>query len=109
MKLIDVTVPLGQNLPAYPGNTPFYIKPVEKIAKGASSHVSSLHMSAHSGTYVDAPRHFFDDVGGADQLLIAAGLPNLLEVEPGFYDMNCLSLRIVGCVGAPARVILRRS
>jgi kynurenine formamidase len=27
-------------------------------------------------------------------------------VEPGFYDLYCLPLKLVGCEGAPARVIL---
>ena len=35
---------------------------------GDSSNVSTLHMSAHAGTHVDAPRHFFDDGAGADAL-----------------------------------------
>jgi arylformamidase len=208
MKLIDVSVPLDEHLPAYPGNTPFQIEPIKRISRGGSSNVSTLHMSAHTGTHVDAPRHFFDEGAGADQLPIelllgralvvevtsrrgitpedlssvdlseavrvlfktvnsrlwstrdfrpdyvglteagakhlvdrgvkvvgvdylsieefrTPGAPahrvllgsgaivieglNLLEVEPGHYDMFCLPLRIVGCDAAPARVILRRS
>jgi arylformamidase len=31
---------------------------------------------------------------------------NLAGVEPGFYDLYCLPLKLVGCEGAPARVIL---
>ena len=60
MKLIDVTVPLDADLPVYPGNTPFVLEPIKRIARGDSSNVSTLHMSAHAGTHVDAPRHFFD-------------------------------------------------
>ena len=61
MQLIDVTVPLGPHLPVYPGNTPFSLEPVKRIASGGSSNVSSLRMSVHTGTHVDAPRHFFDE------------------------------------------------
>lgn len=68
MKLIDVSVPLDANLPTYPGNTPYTLEPIKRIAKGDSSNVSTLHMSAHSGTHVDAPRHFFDDGPGAEGL-----------------------------------------
>jgi arylformamidase len=60
MKLIDVTVPLDHNVPVYPGNTPFRVEPIKRISHGATSNLSTLHMSAHSGTHVDAPRHFFD-------------------------------------------------
>lgn len=68
MKLIDVSVPLDASLPTYPNNTPFTLEPIKRLARGDSSNVSTLHMSAHSGTHVDAPRHFFDDRPGTDAL-----------------------------------------
>ena len=208
MQLIDVTVPLDSQLPVYPGNTPFSLEAIKRIARGDSSNVSTIHMSAHAGTHVDAPRHFFDDRSGVEalplellcgrarvvevtsrrgigpddfaatdlsedlRLLIktsnsrlwaapafqpdfvgmteagarylvdrgvkvvgvdylsveeygARGAPahhvllgggiivieglNLLEVEPGLYDLFCLPLLVVGADAAPARVVLRRS
>src|SRR5215475_2724014 len=82
MKLIDVTVPPDASLPTYPGNTPFSLEGIKRIAKGDSSNVSSLHMSAHAGTHVDAPRHFFDDGAGADQLSleILCGRARVIEL-----------------------------
>src|SRR5947207_6302807 len=68
MRLIDVTVPLDEHLATYPGNTPFTLEPVKRIAQGASSNLSTVHMSAHAGTHVDAPRHFFDGAPGAEAL-----------------------------------------
>jgi len=61
MKLIDVSVPLEPSLASYPGNVPFTLEANKRLARGDSSNVSALHMSAHSGTHVDAPRHFFDE------------------------------------------------
>ena len=82
MKLIDVTVPLDAHLPAYPGNTPFTIEAIKRLARGDSSNVSTLHLSAHAGTHVDAPRHFFDDGAGADALPIEllCGRTRVVEV-----------------------------
>ena len=68
MKLIDVSVPLDATLPAYPHNTPFSLEPIKRLANGDSSNVSALHMSAHCGTHVDAPRHFFDSGPGTEAL-----------------------------------------
>ena len=68
MKLIDVSVPLDARLATYPGNTPFSLEAIKRIANGGSSNVSTLHMSAHAGTHVDAPRHFFDQGGGIETL-----------------------------------------
>ena len=64
MKLIDVTVPLDASTSHVPGNTPFTLEAIKRIARGDSSNVSTLHLSAHAGTHVDAPRHFFDDAPG---------------------------------------------
>lgn len=72
-KLLDVSVPLRQGLPTYPNNPPFELQPIKRIAEGGSSNVSRLVMGTHTGTHVDAPRHFID--GG----MAIDGLPlNLL-------------------------------
>jgi len=68
MDLVDVTLRLSTRLPTYPGNPPFAIEPVKRVAEGASSNVSSLHLGTHTGTHVDAPLHFFDGRAGVDAL-----------------------------------------
>jgi arylformamidase len=68
MKLIDVSVPLDPSLASYPGNVPFSLEANKRLARGDSSNVSALHMSAHSGTHVDSPFHFYDDRGGVETL-----------------------------------------
>jgi arylformamidase len=67
-RLYDVTVPLAVGLPAFPGNPEFDVQAVKRIAEGASSNVSRLVIGTHSGTHVDAPRHFFDDGAGVEAL-----------------------------------------
>jgi len=51
-----------------------------------------------------APTHYAFLKAG---VVIVEGL-DLREVDPGSYDLVCLPLRIVGCDGAPARVLLHR-
>jgi arylformamidase len=82
MKFIDVTVPLDAHLASYPGNTPFSLEAVKRIARGDSSNVSSIHLSAHCGTHVDAPRHFIDAGGDADGLSLdmLIGRTRVIEV-----------------------------
>jgi arylformamidase len=81
MKLIDVTVPLDTRLPTYPGNTPFTLEANKRLARGDSSNVSTIHLSAHAGTHVDAPRHFFDDLPGAEALPLEMLLGRTRVVE----------------------------
>src|SRR5580700_2361103 len=82
MKLIDVSVPIDTSLATYPGNTPFTLEPIKRIAQGGSSNVSSLHLSAHTGTHVDAPFHFFDDGPGTEALALdmLIGRARVIEV-----------------------------
>jgi arylformamidase len=83
MKLIDVSVPLDAQLPTYPHNTPFSVEPIKRLARGDSSNVSTLHMSAHTGTHVDAPRHFFDEGAGTESLPLELliGRARVIEVS----------------------------
>ena len=67
-RLLDVSVLLTPGMPTYPGNPPFEIAPVKRVAQGDSSNVSKLDLGTHTGTHVDAPRHFFDDKPGVDAL-----------------------------------------
>ena len=83
MKLIDVSVPLDAQLPTYPHNTPFSVEPIKRLARGDSSNVSTLHMSAHTGTHVDAPRHFFDEGAGTEALPLEllVGRTRVIEID----------------------------
>jgi arylformamidase len=69
-RFLDVSVPLAAATPTYPGNPEFELQPVKRVAEGASSNVSRLVMGTHTGTHVDAPRHFFDDGPGSDALAL---------------------------------------
>jgi arylformamidase len=83
MKLIDVSVPLDSNLPTYPGNTPYSLEATKRMAQGDSSNLSAIHMSAHAGTHVDAPRHFFDGGAGVESLPLEmlVGRTRVVEVR----------------------------
>ena len=83
MKLIDISVPIDSNLATYPGNTPFRLEAIKRIANGDSSNVSTIHISAHAGTHVDAPRHFFDTGDGVEGLPLEmlCGRTRVVEVR----------------------------
>ena len=70
LRFLDVSVPLTPAMPVYPGNPPFEMEPVKRIAQGASSNVSRIAMGTHTGTHVDAPRHFIDGGAGVDALAL---------------------------------------
>jgi arylformamidase len=67
-RLIDVSVLLTPGIATYPGNPPFEIAPVHRLAAGDSANNSRLTMGTHTGTHVDAPKHFIDDRPGVDAM-----------------------------------------
>jgi len=64
----DISVPLVNEGLVYPGNPGISITPQQQVSKGASANVSTLSFGSHTGTHVDAPKHFFDDGLGVDAL-----------------------------------------
>jgi len=59
--IYDISVPIVNDGLVYPGNPPISITPQQELSKGASANVSMLSFGSHTGTHVDAPKHFFDD------------------------------------------------
>jgi len=59
MRIYDITVPLSPSLPVYPGDPNVAITPVAQLQWGDAANVSRLVLSSHTGTHLDAPRHFF--------------------------------------------------
>ena len=58
-RIYDITVPLASTLPCYPGDPQVEVVAVAQLAQGDAANVSRLTLSSHSGTHLDAPRHFF--------------------------------------------------
>jgi arylformamidase len=68
MKIHDVTAPLREDLPVWPGEEGLRRRLVKDQARGDSSTVSHLSLGAHTGTHIDAPVHFLAGAGGIDTL-----------------------------------------
>ena len=60
MRIYDITAPLSPSLPVYPGDPEVTITPIAQLQWGDAANVSRLVLSSHTGTHLDAPRHFFE-------------------------------------------------
>jgi NADH dehydrogenase len=65
---IDVSVTIDQHMPIYEGDPGVGIELAKSIDRGDPANVSRLEMGAHTGTHVDAPRHFLPEGPGANEL-----------------------------------------
>ena len=60
MKIYDISVPITPDMPVWPGDPAVDLQQVSAISSGDSANVTHLSMSAHTGTHIDAPKHFID-------------------------------------------------
>jgi arylformamidase len=57
--VIDISQPLRNGIPPWPGDTPFHFEPTARIGDGGSVvNVGRFEASCHTGTHIDAPFHF---------------------------------------------------
>ena len=67
MRVIDITAPLNETIKVYQGDPRFSKKPIcERELQGYELH--HISMGTHTGTHVDAPRHFFAEGATVDQI-----------------------------------------
>lgn len=67
-RIYDVSVPIRSGGLTYPGNPEIRISYQQALARGDGANVSAVEFGSHTGTHVDAPRHFFDDGLPIDQI-----------------------------------------
>jgi arylformamidase len=67
---LDVSVTIRPSMPIYAGDPGVAIELAKAIERGDPANVSRLELGAHTGTHVDAPRHFLPDGAGASELAL---------------------------------------
>jgi arylformamidase len=80
---IDVSVPVHSGMVHWPGDPEVTIERSKSIAKGDEANLTRIDMSAHTGTHMDAPLHFFEDDPAIEELPleIAMGPARVIAIE----------------------------
>jgi arylformamidase len=107
-RLWDISPPLDERTPVFPGDTAYRQEWVARIAPGCPVNVSAITTTPHAGAHADAPLHY-DEAGAA----IGA-----LDLAP--YLGPCRVIHAIGCgplvrpehlahafEGLPPRVLVR--
>jgi arylformamidase len=83
MRYIDITKPITENMPAWPGQPEIEIFKVESIAKGDVANVTAFKMSGHTGTHIDACNHFLENAEAVHELPLEAtvGKARVIEIK----------------------------
>jgi len=65
--IYDISMTLRNGMLCYPKDVPYQRKRQRDMAKGDSSNVSQVEMSAHTGSHIDAPLHYYPTGWGTDK------------------------------------------
>jgi arylformamidase len=68
MQIYDISVPVHEALPVWPGESPVRLRQTARIGDGSAANVSQISCGVHTGTHVDAPLHFVDGGAPVEQL-----------------------------------------
>ena len=68
MTIYDVTVPLRNGVPTWPGDPLVDINDFRSLSNGDGANVTALSFGAHSATHVDAPAHFIEGAAKVESL-----------------------------------------
>jgi arylformamidase len=81
MAIIDISVPVRPGMIFWDGEAAPVVERVSSIAAGDGYNLSRLVLGAHTGTHVDAPRHFIEGGASVEQLPLAALIGPALVVD----------------------------
>lgn len=80
---IDISTPLRAGMTVWPGDAAVEVECAQSFERGDAYNLTRLAMSAHTGTHVDAPRHFLRGGAGIEAMPVEAmtGPARVVQVE----------------------------
>ena len=87
VRIVDLSVPLSEDTPVYPGDPVPRIRPASTIAADGFN-LLSLSMGSQTGTHVDAPYHFQEHGARVDQLDLSLFVGPAVVVDVTGHDAH---------------------
>lgn len=107
-RIFDVSTPIRSGGLIYPGNPEITVTPQQSISQGAGANVSLVSFGSHTGTHVDAAKHFIDDGQTVDEIPLEklAGTALLIAVDDSLMSVTADELRKHD-LGRHKRILIR--
>lgn len=104
---IDVTLSVRTNMTSWPGDPIVEVLDHKEISKCGSSNVSLLKLGSHTGTHIDAPKHFFNNGNTIDTMPtdVMVGLTRVIGIKD--YSAICVNELISKNIRPGQRVLFR--
>jgi arylformamidase len=108
-KIYDLSVTITPSLAVWPGDTPIYLERESKIEEGANSNVSRMNISVHTGTHVDAPRHFVQEAKTIEAIPVdtLVGEAQVIEMPQDVSLITAKELKAAGIKPGIERLIIK--
>lgn len=71
---IDISVPLATGMVHWPGDPAPSFERISEMEQGEDANVTLCRMTAHTGTHMDAPKHFLAAGEGIDRFPLEVGI-----------------------------------
>lgn len=105
MCVYDITPPVSEGMPVWPGDPPPRQRWLQRVPNGDPSDLSEWLLGSHTGAHVDAPSHFVPGGVEVDQLSLATlvGPCRVLDLTSAVSEMAVHDLPLE----VPERVLLK--
>ena len=107
-RIIDISVPVYSGMPFYPGDPGAEVRRTRQISVGNVANLSELRLGSHTGTHIDAPRHFEDDMETVDRLAldVLVGPARVVDLTGAGSEITRADLESAG-VARTTRLLLK--
>lgn len=98
--MIDISLPLQQGLPTWPGSIGFQLAPIHRQDAGDVANVSRLDCDVHTGTHIDAPWHFVPNGATVEDLALTTLVGPALVLH--LPDCDAIDAALLDSLALPA-------
>jgi arylformamidase len=81
MPFLDISLPIREGMIVYEGDPGVSVGSALALERGDPANVSMLRFGSHTGTHMDAPRHFIDGAAAIDTLALDVLIGRALVAE----------------------------
>ncbi len=101
MKRYDITVPVSNTMPVWPGDPKVRLERKKSIPQGDLCNLTALTMGVHSGTHIDAPLHVIDGGRTVDdmplEVLVGPCRVIATDADPLIEKKHIEKIPLAGC------------
>ncbi len=102
MRIYDITLPVHPDLPSWPGDPPIVVERFVKMEDGSPNNVTRIAMCAHTGTHIDAQRHFLSgDVETVEEISLKTLTGRVYVLE--LLDKDLITAKVLEKAEIPPR------